>query len=255
MGGQPISIVNFSLVPVRRFNVHLDSRKSGHVVKPLVYADDQNRYKRQLPTYMSDTTSVDPIADARRDGELGLFVLQALASTAKRAQEEFMRRRESIMAAKPYIKDAVIEAQWNTVAECDWFRDEILVVQDFVGTLYIDYLRIWTPGPGTPVASSKAEKKAETAFRTAQLRTLCTKFCQGPPSARTPRLRQLKMLDKAMAAWAYLKSPKFGFSVAFTQLAAIKANACGLAPLTEVFDSVMTMPSSAARLLAQQAEP
>lgn len=203
-----------------------------------------------------DTVYVGTVADARRDDKLGIFVIQALASTAERIQNDFKRRKESLMPpGKIYPKDYAIEAQWKTVADCEWFRDELPAVQDFVGTLYNEYLRIWASGGGASIGSSKAKQKEENASKSAQLRTLCTTFCQGPLPALTPRLRQLKMLDKATAACAYMKSSKFGFTVAFTQLTAIKANTCGSAPLTEVFDSLMTMPSSAARLLAQKAHP
>ena len=217
----------------------------------------------KVPSFVNsdDLFIVSNAKDARRDPKLGRYILSQLASYAKGLRATHGLASDSVEVARRQSKrrskitqDVHIFQEWNRLSHRPYFEDEILVVKAFVTKHFEDWKLMWQENQ-SEVIRSKAKQQERKAKANVRLRLLCSEFNAGPPADETSRLREHEVLHAAMAAYAYSLKPRFGFCVAFTQLALMKAKALGISPTIEPFADLMKIPSSAMRALPQHTEP
>lgn len=226
------------------------------VVKPDVYRADAKRFDYAIPPCMGEGSGSDgPLRYALREKKLGRFVLDELQDAAKKIKEDSGKRYDAQVAKLQLKPDSDIIAFWERCSEEPILQDEMATVRDFVAGLHGRWQVAWVRSPVKHERyTSKKEAKKGRNTDDAKAREIAAEFNEGPPEAQTRALRNLGILHKVLAACAYSFGRKFAFNIAFTQLTLIKAEARGIAPITEQMSSLLTMPSSAAKVLMNRSE-
>ncbi|GJE89654.1 RNA dependent RNA polymerase-domain-containing protein [Phanerochaete sordida] len=240
------------------FNFILDSRKSGIMVKPGVWTADKNAFAFDLPPCLggSSTSGYNPQYPPR-EKRLGKFVIEKLQDAAKKIQDTFLAECDAQTKDRKRVQDDHITALWERYRNESYLASELKAVTDFVDARHLEWQAIWAKSPSKRNQAEYATKKEAKASRVsdeAARRAVAARFAEGPPEARTPSLRNLELLHKTMAAYAYTKSRAFAFDVAFTQLTLIKAEKCTIAPVTELISSFFAIPASSAKVLMNRLE-
>lgn len=232
-----------------RFTVLLDARKTGHVVKPDVYDNDKTEYKRDPPPCMAKPDHIvsgNPNHLRRSEG-LPKFILDELLAAGKDLQTAHLCKYDELgpHSKQPDYRDEDILNVSKRCADLIIFQTEMFAVEGFVEQRYTRWKEIWAHH------NFLTDKRSKRIADNQKLRSVIADFVRGPDAAKTPNLRAVGMLDSVAASYAYKKNPKFGFAVAFRELATIKAKACGLAPTAANIAATMTVSSSAARILSR----
>lgn len=205
-----------------------------------------------------------PVADRdsnypRRSSRLGKFILDTLVDEGKKLSEEQKAKFESEtkdLALEHNKPDPDIEQCWKRYSDNKLLAEEVAAVKAFVENIYARWLDHWMGTPSRSKRYQSAAKNKEAMQKSMHfVRALAAEFNAGPPPGAAPNLHELELLPRVRACAAYRlgSSRSFAFAVAFDELCAIKAGACGLAPTTKTFDNAKRIPRSIARLLAPQA--
>ena len=111
----------------------------------------------------------------------------------------------------------------------------------------------WGQASGTPSKYANSKQKKSKAENTRIFLSVAAEFTRGPDKEKVPILSGLGLLDKVKASYVYRYKPKYAFAVAFRTLCTIKAEAKGLAPITQTIGQILSVPSAAVRILSAQA--
>lgn len=227
----------------------LDSRKTGHAVRPHILQADRDRYNRSPPPCMADVDygEIGNTKYLRRSARLPKFILEDLLEAGKTLQSEHLRKYDELgkHLKQGKYRDEGITSVYKRFSDLDMFHEEVLVVKRFVEQLRIRWREMWGDAP-QPGAKDKATKRNADNQK---LHSLVADFMRGPDEAATSNLRAIGMLEAVAASYAYSLNPRFGFNVAFRELTTIKAKACGLAPTSAKMAACMTVSASVAHLL------
>ena len=243
-----------------RFNIILDSRKSGHVIKPGVHAKDRKTYDYDSPPCFSDEDELSRNPRyPHRPRDLGAFILDTLIKNAKKMDTafwiEYETERKALILKHSFYQDCDIMKEFmNFTHDKDGggiWGDELKVAKTFVVEQHKEWGNIRLSSPRKPSAS-KAKQKEVDRERDAKYRNLSIAFNQGPPRDATRFLRKFGLLERYMAVYAYTLSPRFAFHVAFTTLCRIKAQARGMEPIMDIFGMCLVMSKPAMRIMEAQ---
>lgn len=196
-----------------------------------------------------DPTESRNLVQLARPNCLGKFILDKLHDAAKTMQDGYLSRYGELPKDLKYDKDLL--QPYSTFFELPIFKEEVAVVEAHTEDLRKRWQEIWHPD--TPSKRGASKKKADKkALEDQRKRAIIAEFMQGPPPEKTRMLRAIGKLEEVAASYAYRSnSTKFAFNVAFRQLAAMKAKACGSSPTAWNVGAVMSVSSSAARVLSQ----
>ncbi|KZT73373.1 hypothetical protein DAEQUDRAFT_721969 [Daedalea quercina L-15889] len=248
------------------FNTVLDSKKTGHVVKASVLAEDTGLYGHEQPHCMNLASSeeVDTECYGRkqhcptRTASLPPFILDELLKAGKKLEAEQLGDFEKKSQQPQYnTRDADLLKPWeqaitraNTLKQkghADLWQDLEMIEQHVA-----DHIKRWHQAIKVPAkrdSKSKSPQKSPTT-RQQGFNILSKTF--------TEELSDLVFYDRKSicalkASYAYKENPRFAFSVAFYELCKMKAESVGIAAYTQELVDMMAMPSSARRILMQKA--
>jgi RNA-dependent RNA polymerase len=230
-----------------RFNILLDSRKTGHMIKPEVYKKDKRKYDRDPPTCMADTDSYvnhNP-NHLRRASHLPKFILDELLFAGRKLVDQYLQKYDK---NRPAANNTHISKLHERMESHPGLKEEVQAVKDFVKSCHDRWNQIWvSEKPGVP--KSKEKKKQETD----EVWQLVVDYMHGPPEEKTSLLRATNSLTAVAASYAYSLAAKFAFTVAFRDICALKATEPGsqISPTTEEMAACFTIPASVARIFDQ----
>ncbi|KAI0095023.1 RNA dependent RNA polymerase-domain-containing protein [Irpex rosettiformis] len=197
------------------FNILLDSRKTGHVVKPAAFQRDTREYCRDSPPCLVESdrelaTDHNPNY-IRRASHLPKFILEELIAAGKKVKDEYLQLYE---AQRPPVRtqglDEQVLAPYKRCGELAAFAEELQIVKTFVGRFCTRFRDIWSASPQKMTAALATVKKRQARQQEA-LRSLVTDAWQHhthtvfPQSLRTPWRLGISCLSKLQRT----KFPRF----------------------------------------------
>ncbi|KAI0348335.1 hypothetical protein BDW22DRAFT_1350519 [Trametopsis cervina] len=238
------------------FNILLDARKSGHVVKDTVYKEDKIRYDRDHPPCMAEGDFADENPNyLHRDKGLPKFILDQLLVAGKKLSDGHLSKYENLgkhFQERRHLDPVILEV-YNRYKAIPAFEAELQAVEKFVDHCRTKWQMIWLPKSPSKRAAlrGKHNKKQTRQPEQQKIRALVAEYRQATMDA--PILRETGALATVAASYAYKQGPRFAFNVAFEEIAGIKAKACRITPAKAEMVASMTVPSSFARVYAQMA--
>lgn len=253
----------------------LDSRKTGHRVRPEVYKRDKMQYDRIQPDSLKsskDTLEQGNVVKLKREHGLGRFVLDELMAAGKRMRDAQLVRYDGLLQAASFgykEQDPELLEPYQKVQELmddPDFRDDPKY-QDFgrIKAHIDDHIRRWqritsesklnpmTPSKRASASSSKASRAGSTSSaksKREKYEALARSFAAGPEIAKNSPF-MLVDIELLKASWAYAEKPNFAWKVAFQALCRIKASTRAPVAFTSEFGELMSMSSTAGRVLEQ----
>ncbi|RPD82709.1 hypothetical protein L226DRAFT_35401 [Lentinus tigrinus ALCF2SS1-7] len=245
------------------FNTILDSRKTGHVVKEDVRKRDKRTYDKEQPLCLKSTKSAagpsqDNFLQLKRGPGLGRFVLDDLLAAGKQMRDEKLKQYDKLATFR-YERDPDLVAPYNRARPFmthDTFKDDLALIEQHVLEHITKYQATVGASFKTPKTPSKRGRAAGPAGKSGKsMRVLWDElvrsFAAGPDIPRDSPVVALGDLEQLKASWAYEKNMKFAWKVAFQALCRIKASTRNPVALTSEFADMMSIPSTAGRVLEQ----
>ncbi|KAH9923676.1 RNA dependent RNA polymerase-domain-containing protein [Fomitopsis serialis] len=252
------------------FNTVLDSKKTGLTVKRSVLARDTKDYGHAQPHCMTPAVSEDVVESGsfghgrpcpKRDPTLPTFILDEILSAGKTLEIRYLKEFEASQHQNQHCDHDLLKPWEDQLAWATRLREEKGYTDpehelQRIPTHVSEHRRNWlsavragdksrtTLAPDGSKGSLPAVKPSE------RFREVAKSFADGPADIVFHDARTMSTLK---ASYAYTMHPKFAFSVAFYDLCRIKAESLGIAPQTREFADMMTVPSSARRILLQKA--
>ncbi|KDQ62864.1 hypothetical protein JAAARDRAFT_53096 [Jaapia argillacea MUCL 33604] len=252
------------------FTTCLDSDKTGLRPKPLVLAEDKERFNRIKPSCMQAVTNSDFIQpegykmELPRAPGLPLCPLCLLGDIGKDHKDRCLGQYEGLNDEVDRRLDRDLTAPWDKatasalqmkVQGFPQLEEELKRVESHIKSLIEPYNKIWQPSSPSKSSTSKSGKAAKATAKSKQEAAdkIIRQYIEGPPLELLPGLCDIKLL-KASCAYKLTHPKPFGFSVALWDLCSCKATAQprGRASITHDFQQAMTIPSSILRVLAQR---
>jgi len=242
--------LSWYLTTLIRFEVLLDAAKSGLQVKPDILSQDKRVYDRGRPESMQkvDPTVVSTrnVIPLRRDPKLGKFVLDSLVSAGELEQRRHSKEYDDIRKRNGVLKNEKPDKDLTKPYEvakgkARGLANRFPILDEEINAIEGHVRRIREAWNACVMSRTTRQKE--------QLHELSKKFAEEVEGISiTSNPEELK------ASYAYILGSKFGFSVAFRELCAIKARAQGQGPVTQQLLETMKTPLSSLRALAQNKE-
>lgn len=249
-----------------RFNIILDSVKSGLQVLPEVLKRDKLALDRAAPDFMPKTTNgLDGKNQVKfRRADKTPYILETLHKHGEKLYEGFLKKYDNI-ATKPRSGGdqdlkSVFEnarARAKEINGAEVFSAALELVEKHVNDTYKRWPGLWathSPSKKTPGKSSKKDDGA-----TIELNRLRKRYAEAIPGTEILELFGDHSVDRLKASYAFTKgsTEKFAHAVAFRDLCLIKAQAkskekdCKPAAIIDEFAEILGIPASFVRLWTQ----
>jgi hypothetical protein len=225
----------------------LDAAKSGLRVKGDVLSQDKRDYSRRRPDCMKKKDDDDRLPLVR-DPDLPTFVLDVLVKAGEEEQERHLIEFDKLEVGDS-IDQALLEPYERVVRKASnvpILSSELEAIKDHVFRLYDPWKNVC--GLLREASQSGPGWRRSTRDRN-QLSNLVKQFAD-----EVPGICVLPNADEIKASFAYKVSLKFGFSMAYQELCAIKARSEVQGPITQSLLETMKIPSSSLRALAANVE-
>ncbi|KAI0701242.1 RNA dependent RNA polymerase-domain-containing protein [Cerioporus squamosus] len=246
------------------FNTVLDSRKTGHVVKEEVRKRDKRKYDLEQPPCLKSTKSTSGqmqgnLLPLRRSAGLGRFVLDELLQAGHEMRKEKLKKYDELTTFGYNEKDPDLVAPYNRVLSLmhhETFKDDLALIGEHIEK----HIERWqtlsgesSRAPKTPSRRGKAPATVGNSGKSlrALWDELAPSFAAGPEISKDSPLAAIGDLELLKASWAYAQKPKFAWRVAFQALCRIKASTRNPVAVTGEFADMMSITSSAGRVLEQ----
>ncbi|CCL98058.1 uncharacterized protein FIBRA_00052 [Fibroporia radiculosa] len=250
------------------FTTVLDSRKTGLKVIDRVQKNDRQSYDYARPLCMipTDTTgSFDGLKRKMSRRSTVPFVLDKLLEEGRALQNGHLSFYDGLRSQLAKTNDPDLEKPFQRVqmlaqrASADQYNsisNEVALIQEHINEHFRQYQRLAVGSRSLTRASSSSSfgKKKAKPDKDRSYEDLAVNFARGPDPESIPLLSfSPNHLETVLASCAYttIQNGKFPFSVAFRNLCKIKAEAGGSVAFTREFAEIMTISSSAARILSQ----
>lgn len=234
------------------FTTCLDASKTGLRVKHNVFEADRKAFGSRKPYYKlavlkkSDSPREDPLPLQRMISSP--FILDDLVNEGNRLRNEFVQRYSSLRSSSPRVPDrdehltspyksASYRATQAAHAGFKALQVNLTVTKKHVDNAYRD----WQCAIAMRSSSDLKEQRIQQAVKS---------FAQQPLFQDTLFFSE-EELKTIKASYAYTTNQSFGFSVAFTELCAIKARVQGGVLFEDKFAQVMNIPNNVLRALSQ----
>ncbi|KAG2369519.1 RNA dependent RNA polymerase-domain-containing protein [Suillus spraguei] len=243
-----------------KFTTCLDASKTGLRVKHHVFEADRKYHGGGKPYYKvaalkkSDSPREDPPLLKRRISSS--FILDDLVDEGNRLRNEFGKKYLSLRSSSPralgrdpHLTSPYTSASYRATQAVhvgfQGLRDNLTVAKKHVDKVYQDWLcaiAIQKSASSPGCSSDPKEQQIQKAVQ----------YFARQPLFEDVLFFSVEELKTIMASYAYTLSESFGFSVAFTELCAIKARIHGGGVLFEdKFAQVMNIPNNVLRALSQ----
>ncbi|KAG2350150.1 hypothetical protein BDR05DRAFT_480 [Suillus weaverae] len=241
------------------FTTCLDASKTGLRVKYHVFEADRKSYGSRKPYYKlaalkkSDSLREDPLPLKRTKSSS--FILDDLVDEGNRLRAEFVKKYSSLRSSTPRALDrdvhltspytsASYRATQAVHVGFQGLQVNLTVAKKHVDKAHQDWLRAVAMQKSASSTGRSSDLKEQQIQKAAQY------FAQRPLFQDTVFFSE-EELKTIMASYAYTVSQSFGFSVAFTELCAIKARVQGGVLFEDRFAQVMNIPNNVLRALSQ----
>jgi hypothetical protein len=224
--------------PSLRFNILLDSPKTGLRLKPGVFDKDRALFGKQIP---------DP------DKPSDSFILHILHRTAKLEGEALLQEYDRLgQDADPPDKD--LRAPYNrfsdfalnayTERKFSGFSDQLALVREHVSKARTAFNEACQKSRGNSPEKKKKWTRKDQKDPMLVASHMYAEAVKG--------VSLIPNIDEVKASCAYHESPTFAFAVAFRDLCHIKACASsgGIAPTIRAFDEAKTVSGPFLRAVA-----
>ncbi|KAL4250315.1 RNA-dependent RNA polymerase [Abortiporus biennis] len=236
------------------FNLVLDSRKSGLVVKDSVWQQDRKRFNYDPPECMDDSnkpSSRDPHRLRRQVP--GPFILDQLLKAGKEIENRHLVDYDQLWRdGDRTVLDEDLLGPWNQAQEAaksfEGLVTELKLIEDHVKECYGDWAKIWKDTANKSfqtVAEGKITKRGDQM----KVKRLEQKFLRGPEGI--PILTGLGRVKEIIASCAYAQRQEKAFKLAFRTLCDIKARSKGGLACTFNFGQNLSFSSTAAKVMAK----
>ncbi|KAH7911585.1 RNA dependent RNA polymerase-domain-containing protein [Hygrophoropsis aurantiaca] len=242
------------------FTTCLDASKTGLRVKLDVFANHQKAFGSKFLRYKSSDKYADSDTKipARRNRVLGPYILDALRAEGERLRVELLReynqkssfisRGEDKQLIAPF-RAAEVRAQSCTSQGFNGFTENLKTIKDHVRLVYDD----WQEVNGKKRAPAKKRGRGADSGATSAddlYLEVARKFAEGPCFEGVVFFSD-EDIKAIKAAYASVLSTRFAFSVAFSDLCAIKAKSSRTITFIEAFAGTMSIPTAVFRALSQ----
>ncbi|KAG1757774.1 RNA dependent RNA polymerase-domain-containing protein [Suillus lakei] len=241
------------------FTTCLDASKTGLRVKHHVFETDNKCYGNQKLYYKvaalkkSDFPK-DDLPPWKRQA-LPPFILDVLVDEGNRLRDEFLKKYLSLRSSSPRIldHDAHLTSPYISASRratqavhvgFQGLQGNLAVAKEHVDKAYQDWLR------AVMMQKSASSIRGSSDLKEQQIRKAVQYFAQRPLFQDVLFFSE-EELKTIMASYAYTRNQSFGFSVAFTELCAIKARVQGGVLFEDKFAQVMNIPNNVLRVLSQ----
>ena len=230
-----------------RFEILLDAAKSGLRIKSDVLSQDKRDYSRRRPDCMKKKDDDDRLPLVR-DPSFPTFVLDTLVKAGEEEQERHLIEFDKLEVDDSNCDWALLQPYEDAVhkaSDVPILSSELKAIEDHVSRLYDP----WKGVCGLLREASVSGQGWRRSTRENQLSNLVKQFAD-----EVPGICVLSNANEIKASYAYKMSLKFGFSMAYRELCAIKARSEVQGPITRSLLETMKIPSSSLRALAANVE-
>ncbi|KAI0088874.1 RNA dependent RNA polymerase-domain-containing protein [Irpex rosettiformis] len=236
------------------FTTILDSRKSGLVLKEEVFAADRKRDGWAQPPCFGGPEDKTWIRGTRISKEP--FILDELGKEGQKIQDELLAKYGKIRGPLPFPSEKDLARPWEDISNLNLppLQEELQRVKTHVDMCHREWSKMW-PSRSSSASSrdsdvlNKAEKEVKRKEEQRKKFALARMFVEGPEDC--PLLTGMKVLETVRASCAYMKAQNFAWALAFRSLCRIKASTRNMKAFTAEFAQMMTIPTSAVRIMSQ----
>jgi len=188
----------------------------------------------------------------KRNESLGIFILDALVAAGRELKDRKLAAYDKFKAnldkrADPDLVTPFNDAQ-KKAKEWNGFSDDLAAIKAHVENVRELYQKHWaTTSPSKP-SGSKGKRAGNRKDRDAGLADITRQFVEGPINCRGFNKHQVAAIK---ASYAYTRSVAFGFSMAWIDLCAIKAEASKHVPTARSFSEAMSIGPSFVRVVGE----
>ncbi|KAG1760381.1 RNA dependent RNA polymerase-domain-containing protein [Suillus occidentalis] len=234
------------------FTTCLDASKTGLRADRKAFGSRKPYYKLAV-LKKSDSPREDPLPLQRMS--LSPFILDDLVNEGNRLRNEFVQRYSSLRSSSPRFTDR--DAHLTSPYTCASYRAtqaahagfKALQVNLTVTKKHVDNAyRDWQCAIAMRKSSSSDGRSSDLKEQRIQQ---AAKYFAQRPLFQDPLFFSEEELKTVKASYAYTINQSFGFSVAFTELCAIKARVQGGVIFEDKFAQVMNIPNNVLRALSQ----
>ena len=238
-----------------RFTTVLDSRKTGHIIKPSVLQTDR-KHSHRKPVCLGGQEGADNLPT--RPAKLGPFVLEELLDAGERIQNELLYDYEqSGTGLVPRGVDPDLLRPWSNIEAAlragtlpDALKAEVEALRAHVALVRREWGKLWGSAArwnstGGSAAAARQRKQLEQRKK-AELARL---YAQVPEGCAT--LALLCDVEKLKASYMYSLNPKIVLAFGFQALCKIKAQTAGSTAFTKEFAEAMSISGAEVRVRSQ----
>jgi RNA-dependent RNA polymerase len=234
-----------------RFTTCLDASKTGLRVKSHVFEEDRKSCGNRKPYYMValEQSTAEGQTVSKRKGSTP-YILDALVDEGRRLRDDFLKQYSVLRSSSTNTTDHDLTSPYFSAsrratqashAGFNVLQDNLNTIKGHVKRAHGDWLAAIALQKKAPEGRGSLDPRSTAIQRSVQ------QFAQRPEVLCFSE-EDLKII---MASCAYNLNSSFGFSVAFTELCAIKARAQGAVLFADRFAEVMCIPSNILRALSQ----
>ncbi|KAG2045047.1 RNA dependent RNA polymerase-domain-containing protein [Suillus americanus] len=241
------------------FTTCLDASKTGLRVKHHVFEADRTSCGSCKPYYK--VAALKKSGYPREDSPLlkrmssSSFILDDLVDEGNRLRDEFVKKYSSLRSSLPRAldRDAHLTSPYTSASYratqavhvgFQGLQANLTVAKKHVDKAYQDWLRAIAMQKSASSSGRSSDPKEQQIQKAVQ-------YFARRPSFQDVLFFSEEELKSIMASYAYTLSQSFGFSVAFTELCAIKARVRGGVLFEDKFAQVMNIPNNVLRALTQ----
>jgi hypothetical protein len=207
---------------------------------------------------MSKSDSSVPFSNQRslsRAQHLPPYILDRLCEYGDAIYNEYMKRYDNLCPEPSGAVDRDIVSFFDLGSQVQnldaGITRELDVIQKQVDEIYLFWIKACSKASNRfSISPSKSQFQSKSRENKKAFDDLRRQFATSPEGV--PILQALRLVDKMKASYAFKKSQKFAFCVAYRVVCEIKAEAAGtLSPIARPFADILGVPASIARLYAR----